>query len=89
LAHKPVQTAARTWTGKAPAAGRASANGHSGDAPSDATRVVVLVANDSHHSLLRRVGTAGTAVMLIALVGSELSVTGVRAWWDATLLRAA
>jgi hypothetical protein len=63
-------------------AGTGTDNGDRRDAASDLRGVDARAAKDSQRSLLRRVAAAVTAVMLVALVGADLSVAGARAWWD-------
>lgn len=70
------------WMTEASTAGTGTDNGDHRDAASDLRGVDARAAKDSQRSLLRRVGAAVTAVMLVALVGADLSVTGARAWWD-------
>jgi hypothetical protein len=82
LAHKPVEVRAQTWTSNVPGAGRATPDNDLGDVPSEATGADARDAHGSQTSLLRRVGAGVTAVMLVALVGADLSVTDASGWWD-------
>ena len=79
---EPVGVGTGTRTSQASTARRLAANGHSGDAAPDPSGAAARAVNGSERSLQRRVGAAVTAVMLVGLVGSDLSLTGVRAWWD-------